>query len=204
MSGANIAIIPARGNSQRIPKKAIRFFHGKPIIQYAIDAAKEAGMFDEIVVSTDCMDIAEVAFMCGAGVLMRDADMSVDEVGTQAVAKHVVERIQKNHGIKVDTVCVIYPCSPMLTAFHIQKGYFELDNEEVDYSFSVGTVPKLHDAGNFYWCKSDALLAQSPLFAERSVMIPIEPERTCDINTVEDFHKAEKMYLELKGGKNAA
>ena len=71
-----IAIIPARGGSKRIPKKNIKNFLGKPIISYAIEAAKESNLFDEIMVSTDSVEIAEIAMQCGAVVpFLRRSEM---------------------------------------------------------------------------------------------------------------------------------
>lgn len=61
----NIAIIPARGGSKRIPRKNIRPFLGKPIIAYSIEAALQSGLFDEVMVSTDDEEIAEVACRYG-------------------------------------------------------------------------------------------------------------------------------------------
>ena len=63
-----IAIIPARGGSKRIPKKNIKFFYGKPIISYSIEVAKKSNLFDEIMVSTDCEEIAKIAISFGAKV----------------------------------------------------------------------------------------------------------------------------------------
>ena len=57
----NICVIPARGGSRRIPKKNIKFFHGKPIIAYSIETAKASGLFAEIYVSTDDLEIANIA-----------------------------------------------------------------------------------------------------------------------------------------------
>lgn len=70
----NIAIIPARGGSKRIPRKNIKPFMGKPIIAYSIEAALQSGLFDEVMVSTDDEEIAEIACKYGAQVpFMRSA-----------------------------------------------------------------------------------------------------------------------------------
>ena len=76
---ANLAIIPARGGSKRIPRKNIKDFLGKPIIAYSIEVAKSSGLFDEIMVSTDDTEIADLAIKAGAHVpVMRSFDTSND------------------------------------------------------------------------------------------------------------------------------
>jgi pseudaminic acid cytidylyltransferase len=85
----NIAIIPARGGSKRIPLKNIKIFAGKPLIAYSIDAAKASGLFDKIIVSTDSEEIAEVAKAYGADVpFIRPQELSNDVVGTRPVTNH--------------------------------------------------------------------------------------------------------------------
>ena len=82
----NICIIPARGGSKRIPRKNIKTFMGKPIIAYSIEAALQSGLFDEVMVSTDDEEIAEIACGYGAKVpFMRSAETSNDYAGTADV-----------------------------------------------------------------------------------------------------------------------
>ena len=96
----NIAIIPARGGSKRIHRKNIKEFCGKPMIAWSIEAAKASGLFDCIIVSTDDVEIAEVAGLYGAEVpFMRPVELSDDYVGTGAVVKHAVEWAISNLGI---------------------------------------------------------------------------------------------------------
>ena len=87
----NIAIIPARGGSKRIPGKNIKNFAGKPLIAYSIDAAKESGLFDKIIISTDSEEVAEVAKYYGAEVpFIRSKELSNDVVGTRPVTNHAI------------------------------------------------------------------------------------------------------------------
>ena len=79
MNSKSIGIIPARGGSKRIPRKNIKEFLGKPIIQYSIDAARESGFFDEIMVSTDDREIAEIAISSGASVPFFRSEKNSDE-----------------------------------------------------------------------------------------------------------------------------
>ena len=76
-----LAIIPARGGSQRIPRKNIKLFGGKPIIAWSIAAAQNSGIFDYIMVSTDDVEIANIAHDYGADVpFMRPSGLSDDHV----------------------------------------------------------------------------------------------------------------------------
>ena len=62
----NIAIIPARGGSKRLPQKNIKFLHGRPLIEWTIIAAIKSNIFDEVHVNTDCSDIAKISISAGA------------------------------------------------------------------------------------------------------------------------------------------
>jgi len=112
---SKIAIITARGGSKRIPKKNIKEFMGKPMLAYAIQAAKDSGIFDEIMVSTDSTEIANVAQKYGASVpFLRSEKTSSDFATTADVLNEVVEEYKKR-GKEFDTICCIYPCAPFLT-----------------------------------------------------------------------------------------
>ena len=108
----NIAIIPARGGSKRIVGKNIKNFFGKPIIYYSIKAAMESRLFDEIIVSTDDVDIKKVAESYGAEVpFKRPAELSGDLIGTKPVIDHAIEWLGKN-GKNYDYCCTIYATTP--------------------------------------------------------------------------------------------
>ena len=80
----NIAVIPARGGSKRIPRKNVKDFGGRPMIAWAIAAALESRMFDQVVVSTDDAEIAEIARKYGAETpFVRPAELANDTAGTQ-------------------------------------------------------------------------------------------------------------------------
>ena len=109
-----IAVIPARGGSKRIPRKNIRSFAGRPMISYAIDAARASGLFAHVVVSTDDAEIAEVAGRHGAVVpFMRPGELSDDHTPTVPVVAHAVETCRAL-GWNVMQACCIYPCVPLL------------------------------------------------------------------------------------------
>jgi len=133
----NIAVIPARGGSKRIPKKNIKEFFGKPIIAYSIEAAQQTELFDRIVVSTDDEEIAQVAKHYGAEVpFIRPKKLSDDYTGTTEVIGHAAQWFRDN-GEKVDYVCCIYATAPFLKAEYIEKGYRILVEEHAPYVFSV-------------------------------------------------------------------
>ena len=89
----NLAIIPARGGSKRIPRKNIKDFLGKPILAYSIETALKSKIFDEVMVSTDDEEIAEVAIKYGAKVpFMRTIDNSNDFATTTSVVKEVIDK----------------------------------------------------------------------------------------------------------------
>lgn len=110
-----LAIITARGGSKRIPKKNIRDFCGKPIIAYSIEAAIKSGLFEEVMVSTDSMEIAEVAQKYGAEIpFMRSMKNSDDHATTADVLLEVLENYAER-GREFDCFCCIYPTAPFLT-----------------------------------------------------------------------------------------
>ena len=121
-----IAIITARGGSKRIPRKNIKPFLGKPIIQYSIEASLNAGCFDEIMVSTDDAEIAEIATQHGAKVpFIRSNDTSNDFATTAQVITEVLNDYKKM-GQEFDYCCCIYPTAPFVTAEKLQKAYSKL------------------------------------------------------------------------------
>lgn len=111
----SIAIITARGGSKRIPKKNIKLFCGKPIIQYSIQAALDSGLFSEVMVSTDSEEIAEISRSLGAKVpFFRSAETSNDFATTADVIKEVL-RTYFRLGYEFDYGCCIYPTAPFIT-----------------------------------------------------------------------------------------
>ncbi len=133
----NIAVIPARGGSKRIPRKNIKSFFGKPMIAWAIEAAIASGCFDDIIVSTDDDEIAEVAKAFGATVpFMRPESLSDDHTGTIPVIKHAIEWYHE-HVKPVDYVCCIYATAPFLQPSDLNQGLTLVQNNDIDYAFSV-------------------------------------------------------------------
>ncbi len=129
---ANLAIIPARGGSKRIPRKNIKDFLGKPIIAYSIEAAISTCLFDEIMVSTNDIEIADIALKYGAKVpFFRGEENSSDVATTFDVLEEVLARY-KEMGFEFEYVCCIYPCAPFLTANILEEAYWKLKNQLYD------------------------------------------------------------------------
>lgn len=127
----NIAIIPARGGSKRIPRKNIKPFMGKPILAYSIEAAIQSGLFDEIMVSTDDEEIASIARKCGAKVpFMRSGETANDYATTADVLMEVLGEYKKK-GTAFDYACCLYSTAPFVTENVLQNAY----NKMVDHHF---------------------------------------------------------------------
>jgi pseudaminic acid cytidylyltransferase len=121
-----IAIITARGGSKRIPRKNIRSFLGKPIMSYSIQAALESGCFEEVMVSTDDNEIANIAITYGARVpFLRSAATSTDHATTAEVIIEVLEAYKKK-GKTFTHCCCIYATAPFITAAKLQECYKQL------------------------------------------------------------------------------
>lgn len=224
----NIAVIPARGGSKRIPLKNIREFCGRPIIGYSIETALACGLFDSVIVTTDDDRIAEVAKSLGAEVpFIRPADLSDDFTGTTAVIRHALQWCLDN-GRNVNAVCGIYATAPFTTTNDVSRGHQALTNFPA--SFSVTTFPfpifrglkqhesglvslfwpehqqtrsqdlpeAYHDCGQFYWAKTDFLLSGKEFMEGEAAGIRIPRHRVQDIDTEEDWIRAEAMYKILK------
>lgn len=223
-----LAIITARGGSKRIPRKNIRPFLGKPIIQYSIEAALSSGAFTEVMVSTDDEEIARIAQSAGASVpFMRSAEAANDYASTDDVIREVL-RSYEARGQQFDTFCCIYPTAPFVTAKKLQTAMEMLKQAEsvmpvVAFSYPVqrGLVidsqghigykwkeyaaarsqdlEKIyHDCGQFYACRTEAFFREGT--TDTPAMIPlILPEMEVqDIDTLEDWAIAEVKYQKMQ------
>ncbi|WP_452598282.1 pseudaminic acid cytidylyltransferase [Pontimicrobium sp. MEBiC01747] len=134
---ANLAIIPARGGSKRIPRKNIKSFLGKPIIAYSIEAALQSNLFDEVMVSTDDEEIAAIAIKYGAKVpFLRSKDNANDYAVLADVVEEVItsySNIKKTFNI----VCCLLPTAPFITSNKIREAYQKLTKEKLDSVFPV-------------------------------------------------------------------
>lgn len=132
MISKRLALIPARGGSKRIPRKNIKSFLGSPIISYSIDAAKKAACFDEIMVSTDDTEIADLAQSHGVEVpFLRSQDNSDDYSTLADVIKEVLCAYE-NIGKSFEYFCCILPTAPFVTAEKIVAGWNLLQESDAD------------------------------------------------------------------------
>jgi N-acylneuraminate cytidylyltransferase len=132
---SKIAIITARGGSKRIPRKNIKPFLGKPIIAYSIISALESGLFEEVMVSTDDIEIAEIAKKYGAKVpFQRSAENSDDYAGTAEVLLEVIESYQRQNQT-FDYACCIYPTAPFITPQSLKEAFKLLSSGGFDSVF---------------------------------------------------------------------
>ncbi len=137
----NIAIIPARGGSKRIPHKNIKNFCGKPLIAYSIEAAIASQLFDRIIVSTDDKEIADIAQRYGAEIpFIRPNELADDYTGTSAVINHALKILQQQ-GESYDYACTIYATAPLLQVKFLQEGYQKLKNSSAQLAFSATSMP---------------------------------------------------------------
>lgn len=229
-----IAVIPARGGSKRIPRKNIKLFCGKPIIAWSIEVAKASNLFDRIIVSTDDIEIAEVAKQWGAEApFIRPADLSNDHAGAASVIAHATQWAL-DQGLDIAAVCCIYATAPFIRLDELKLGWIELKSGSWEYVFSAtdfaapifrsfeqtaeGGVQMffpqhastrsqdlpiaLHDAGQFYWGRPAAWLQEKRVFDRHTKPLRIPRWRVQDIDTQDDWERAEMMapILLLNGG----
>jgi pseudaminic acid cytidylyltransferase len=226
----NICVIPARGGSKRIPRKNIKEFNGKEIIAYSIEAAIKCNCFEQVIVSTDDNEIAEVSKKYGAQVpFIRPNELSSDYATTIPVVKHAIEWMESNNN-SIKDVCCLYATAPFIQAQSIVKAYQQLKDSEVDYCFSVTSFAfpiqravkivqdnkvnmlypeyfntrsqdleeSYHDAGQFYWGKAQAFKDELPFFSEVATPFILPRYLVQDIDTKEDWIRAEFMYQVLR------
>jgi pseudaminic acid cytidylyltransferase len=225
-----LAVIPARGGSKRIPRKNVRPFFGKPMIEYSLEAARSSQLFDAIIVSTDDDQISAIARSAGAEVPFRRPDELSDDYATSiAVVSHAIEWMRQA-GRPPEKVCCLYATAPFMRARDIRAGFAALDDPQVQFCFPVTTFDfpiqralkrldhsgvvlreahheltrsqdldeYVHDAGQFYWGRGDAWTSGLPLFAAHSRTIVIPRHLVQDIDTEEDWRRAELMFETLQ------
>ncbi|TGV05754.1 pseudaminic acid cytidylyltransferase [Alcaligenaceae bacterium 429] len=225
----NIAVIPARGGSKRIPRKNIKPFCGKPMIAWSIEAAIQSGCFDQVIVSTDDVEIAAVAKEYGAVVpFVRPAELANDYAGTIPVIQHAAQWIQEQWE-SVANICCLYATAPFVSSDDLRAGQQELRDTGADYVFAVTSYAfpiqrairlthtgqiemfypehyqtrsqdleeAFHDAGQFYWGTVEAWCAGRPVFGQNTVPVVLPRYRVQDIDTPEDWDRAEWMFKAL-------
>ena len=222
-----IAVIPARGGSKRVPRKNIRTFAGQPIIVWPIKAALSSGLFDQVVVSTDDAEIAEVARAVGASVpCMRPENLSDDYADTKSVIRHAISELKLKTEVQV---CCIYPTSVFADAQSLKDGLEKLNESKCSFVFSITSVdpgvyrsftkaaddhitmlfpenyakrtqdlPSLYcDAAQFYWATVGAWQSDLDIFGADSIGVFLDPSRVQDIDTESQWLAAERIFKEI-------
>jgi pseudaminic acid cytidylyltransferase len=199
----NVAIIPARAGSKRIKHKNIKLFNGKPLIAYSIEAAIASGLFDLVIVSTDCPNIAKLSQDLGATI-----------------------PFMQDQGHKIDYCCCIYATAPFVKIDYLKQGIALLKaNPSTAFAFSISSFDfpiqralkndkngmgpmfpdfidsrsqdlqeAFHDAGQFYWGSATDFLSKKQLFSEHALGVKIPRYLVQDIDTIEDWRRAELMH----------
>ena len=225
----NLCIIPARGGSKRIPRKNIKDFLGKPIIAYSIEAAIRSGLFDEVMVSTDDAEIAEIALKFGATIpFMRSNENANDFATTYEVIEEVLFNYKKL-GHLFDKACCIYPCAPFISTIKITEAARKLESFDtvfpiVQYGFPIQRALKkvekdkisfimpeyelsrsqdleasFHDAGQFYWFNIKSVLAKKSMISKNTGCVVLSEMEVQDIDNEIDWKLAELKYKLLHG-----
>jgi pseudaminic acid cytidylyltransferase len=164
----NIAVIPARGGSKRIPRKNIKLLHGKPLIAYTIEAALQSGVFEHVVVSTDDAEIAEVSKQFGAEVpFVREASLADDHTPASLVTLNALERLDPE-GKKYRYVSQLMPNCPLRDAVDIKKSFEQFRKNDADTQLSINRFGWLNPWWAFKMESFDIqnLNALEPLFPE--------------------------------------
>ena len=219
----SVAIIPARGGSKRIPRKNIRMFRGQPLIGYSINALVKSGLFDEIFVSTEDDEIAEIAKALGASVpFRRPLELAGDRVLTVPVIADFVRKL----GLSDDTVvCCMYATAPLVQiqdlhlahkelskepkanyvcavskyGYPIQRAlrktgdFYEMVNQACLEKFSQELEERFHDAGQFYFALAQTWKNEITML-QNTRGIELPSWRVQDIDTPEDWERAEILY----------
>ena len=227
----NLAIITARGGSKRIPRKNIKEFMGKPMLAYAIEAALDSGLFDEVMVSTDDKEIASIAEQYGAKVpFMRSAETANDFATTADVLDEVVNEYKKR-GTIYDNICCIYPCVPFLTGNILKNAYEKFVSSGLDrltpvvrFSYPIQRALRVNKQGLAEFREPENAKTRSqdlePMFHDAGMfyfykknrldsaqIVPYELDEAVvqDIDNESDWKMAEMKYriYKTKENKNA-
>jgi N-acylneuraminate cytidylyltransferase len=226
----SICVIPARGGSKRIPRKNIRNFCGKPMIAWSIRAAMDSRCFDRIVVSTDDDEIAEVAEETGAEApFRRSGDLADDHTPTVPVIADAIAQLHIPDQTPVCCLYATSPfvtptdlragmdrleetgapfvLSVTTYAFPIQRavrrdasGQVEMLDPAQMQTRSQDLEEAWHDAGQFYWGRAESWTNGRGIFEEGAHGLAIPRHRVQDIDTEEDWNRAELIMRALQMG----
>ena len=223
-----LAIIPARGGSKRLPGKNIKWFMGKPLIAWTIEAALKAPSITRVIVSTDCEEIKQAVldygYQCGsrripggtqywnktniryAGELfpfMRPDELATDSATSEDVVIHALDWLKENEGYEPDLIVLLQATSPLRTAVDVEACIQQMPNPHDGrgiVSFVGG--PWNHDERNGAIYASVTKCFRDKTFGGDGwgpLMYIMPWERSIDIDTQEDFELAEFVARETWG-----
>lgn len=228
MPPKSVAILPARGGSKRIPRKNILDFFGLPAIGWPIRAALDSGEFDRVIVTTDDPEIAETSLSLGAEIpFLRDPNLADDFTGTTDVIRDAVAKLELDpftpvcciyptalflrgadiaEGGKKLTSLVNWVLSlgeyptPIDRAYRNAgpNGSVVARNPEMMPARSQDLEPAFFDAGQFYWARASTWLDPNARVWDGAASVVLPPERCVDIDTPEDWRRAEQVFKMLE------
>ena len=173
-----LGIIPARWGSKRVPQKNIKLFRGKPLIYYTIEAACKSRYLDDVFVSTDSEEIADISSKYGARVINRPSQFAQDHSPSVDVVIHALT-VEK-----ADIIVLLQPTSPLRTTRDIDEA-IELFLKERPQSLISAT--RNGPNGAIYISTPEVLKQRRSFYAKRMICYFMPPERSLDIDIIEDF-----------------
>jgi CMP-N,N'-diacetyllegionaminic acid synthase len=185
-----LGIIPARGNSKRVPRKNLRNLCGKPLIQWTIEAANATDSLTECVVSTEDYEIGQVAAALGCYVVRRPDDLAGDKVTSEAVVRHALEWM----GSDYDIVVLLHPTSPVRDPEHIDQAVSAL------WAGTAPSIASVEYAKRSYRHNASIYAAKVPfdhLYCDRTVPFLMDKAHSIDIDDEIDFKIAELVLADL-------
>ena len=222
-----LCLIPARGGSKRFPRKNIAPFRGRPLLAATVEVARDAGVFDRIVVSTEDAEIARIAKDAGADVHERDPRLAGDAARLVDVCRTVLDEIERE--VPVPAFCLLIPTSPFRTAEHVREAYRLLDSRangvmslaewphvplwavhEVRgavklfhgrrYLRSRGALPRLYrHNGVVLWMRTAAFRRYGDFYCPRVRPYYMSLEESVDVDHELDLHFAEFLAARKAG-----
>ena len=221
-----LGLVPARGGSKGIPRKNFRDFCGKPLMRWAVDVAKET--CDLAMVSSDDTEAQHLASLSEVGFLYAPEPLHTDDCAMIDVVK---DALGASPGI--DVIVLLQPTSPLRTAQHVRDALKMLEETGADCVFSVTPVPEEYspewmvplnllpgahmDAmpkrrqdlkryfirdGTVYASRARAI-REGSLYGNACRPMFVPPEESVNINTWDDWHRAEQMMRERNGQRQA-
>jgi len=221
-----VAIIPARGESKRIPRKNVKELCGKPLIAYIIETALKVREIDRVIVSTEDKEIAEIVKKYGAEVpFIRPEELARDETPTLPVLQHTIRYLEEKENYMPDIVVLLYATSPLLRAESVSEAINLLKKGKFDSVLSVvedrghywieqnGVYerlypkvvknrqfikPLLKENGAIYICNTALLMEKNEIVGGKIGFLAMQREKSIDIDELLDFEFAEFLLVKTR------